>query len=455
MLITSHGPVISPAIKGETRTLALRTVANEPSHQVRQQLMLMGARDWGEFREALGDWPFPSLNFAYADVDGNIGYQLAGLTPVRGKGHGVLPSPGWTGEYDWTGFVPFDDLPNAYNPATHWVASANNKIVDDDYPHFLSADYADGFRQQRIIDMLTEKEKLSVEDFERMQGDQLSLAARELLPYITQLQPKDELCRRAITFLKAWDYKMSADSSAAAIYEMFYLHLVRRALEEKLGSWSDFFLGKGIHPLRRNGMFFNVAHSWLMDKIRERPEWFAGTDAAQTGNGRGKSKTHSAGSGQAWQEVMEACLASAVAELAGTDGRRGVALALGEAAQADVEAPDRRGARARPRLQPRAGAGRRRFEHGLAVVVCAVPRVRGEQLHGELAPDHRPAGLQPQPGDAAVGAVGPSGEPALQRHDGDVEPGRVPPDALGPRGGGGAGARAAGAEPELAADCRR
>src|SRR5574341_449014 len=74
VLITSHGPVISPAIKGETRTLALKTVANEPSRQVQQQLMLMGARDWGEFREALSGWPFPSLNFAYADVDGNVGY---------------------------------------------------------------------------------------------------------------------------------------------------------------------------------------------------------------------------------------------------------------------------------------------------------------------------------------------------------------------------------------------
>ena len=130
----------------------------------------MGARNWDEFREALSEWPFPSLNFAYADVDGNIGYQLAGLSPVRGKGHGIVPSPGWSGEYDWKGFVPFDELPNAYNPQTHWVASANNKIVDDDYPHFLSVENADGFRQKRIVEMLQAKEKHSVADFERDAG---------------------------------------------------------------------------------------------------------------------------------------------------------------------------------------------------------------------------------------------------------------------------------------------
>jgi penicillin amidase len=142
--------------------------------------------------------------------------------------------------------------------------------------------------------MLEEKEKLSVADFEAMHGDQLSIPAREFVPLILQLEPKDEWSRRALTFLRAWDYTLATDSAAASVYEMFYVHLVRRTLEEKLGSWSDFFMGKGIHPLRRNGSFFNVAHSWLMDKMRERPAWFEG---------------------KTWHEVMEECLASSVAEL--------------------------------------------------------------------------------------------------------------------------------------------
>ena len=294
VLITRHGPVVSPAIKGETRTLALRTVGLEPSRQTQAQLMLMRARNWEQFREALGIWSLPSLNFAYADVDGNIGYQLAGLVPVRAKGQGVVPMPGWSGEYEWTGFVPFDDLPSAYNPPTHWVASANNKIADDDYPHFLSAAYFDSPRQARIIELLEAKEKLSVEDFKAMHADQLSIPARELVPQMLELTPKDEWCQRALTFLRAWDYVVAADSVAAFVFEAFFTHLVRRALEEKLGSWSDFFLGRGIHPLKPNGMFFYASSSWLMKKMRERPDWFAG---------------------QGWREAMEESLASAVAEL--------------------------------------------------------------------------------------------------------------------------------------------
>jgi penicillin G amidase len=294
VLVTRHGPIISPAIKGETRTLSLKTVALEPAHQVTAMMKVMAAQNWDEFRDALRDWPFPSLNFAYADVDGNIGYQLAGLVPKRGKGHGIVPSPGWTEDYGWTGFVLFDDLPSSYNPKTHWVASANNRIADDDYPHFLSIENADGFRQKRIVEMLESKDKHSTADFGAMQIDHMSLAAKELVPLITALAPENEWCRRAITFLKAWDYRLSPDSVAACVYEVFFTHLVRRALEEKLGSWSDFFMGKGIHMLRPHTLFFLASHSWLMEKMRERPDWF---------------------NGKTWSLAMEEALASAIGEL--------------------------------------------------------------------------------------------------------------------------------------------
>lgn len=294
VLITRHGPVISPAIEGEGRDLSLRTVALEQSRQVQAQLQLMAARDWDEFRGALGMWPFPSLNFAYADVEGNIGYQLAGLVPQRADGVGVVPMPGWTGEHEWTGFLPFDDHPHAYNPPTHWVASANNQVAGDDFPHFLGAAFADSARQRRIIEMLEEREKHKPEDFERMQVDRQSLPARELVPLILQIEPKDEWMARALTFLKAWNYEVAPDSVAACVYEVFYCHLLERACREKLGGWTEYFMGKGVHPLRRTGLFFMAAHSWLMEKMRERPDWFEG---------------------RTWHEVMEQSLQDTVAEL--------------------------------------------------------------------------------------------------------------------------------------------
>ena len=294
VLITRHGPVVSPAIEGETRTPALRTAALEPSHQMRAQLLLMRAGNWAEFREALRGWTVPSLNFGYADVDGNIGYQLAGLAPIRAKGHGMVPVPGWTDEYDWTGHIPFEELPSSYNPRTHWLASANNKIADDSYPYFLGASYADSARQARIIEMLEAKGKLSMDDFRAMQADQLSLPARELVPRILALTPRDEWSRRALSFLRAWDYVVAPESVAACIFELFFSHLVRRALSEKLGSWSDYYMGKGIHPLRPDSMFFYATSSWLTKKMRERPDWFEG---------------------KSWSEAMEDSLASATMDL--------------------------------------------------------------------------------------------------------------------------------------------
>ncbi len=74
------------------------------------------ARNWDEFVEAMRSIEAPQLNFAYADVDGNIGYWVTGKVPIRAKGQGMVPAPGWTGEYEWIGEVPFEEMPHALNP---------------------------------------------------------------------------------------------------------------------------------------------------------------------------------------------------------------------------------------------------------------------------------------------------------------------------------------------------
>jgi len=275
VLITRHGPIITPAIPGEERPLALQTVcARGDIPFARAILGLMCASSWEEFRQALSHWPAPALNFIYADVDGNIGYQLAGKVPRRRQGHGLVPAQGWTGQHEWDGFVPFDELPSAFNPPQGWLASANNQVAPEGYPHFLSLIYADSPRIERIVQMLSEKKRLSISDFQAMQNDLLSLPGRELARHLLSLSTTDPWCRRAQSFLKAWDGTLAADSVAATIVEVTFAHLVQRALEEKLGAWADFFLGKPIHPLRQGLAFFIGAASWLLRLMKECPDWF-------------------------------------------------------------------------------------------------------------------------------------------------------------------------------------
>ena len=292
VLVTRHGPVIGPAVPGESRVLALRSTATEPSRQAQASSALNLARDWREFREALRLWMAPPLNFVYADIEGNIGYQMAGLVPKRAKGYGLVPSPGWTSEYDWSGFIPFDELPSVANPDSHYVVTANNRIVDDDYPYFLSAEYIDGYRAQRIVQLLGAKEKHSADDFRAIQTDVYSIPARELADQMLALQPANEDARRALNFLRVWDGRLAADSVAATIVEAFYLNLLRRTLSEKLGPLTDYFLGKEMHPAIPDATYFVRCASWLLRLVREQPTgWFAG---------------------QAWREVMEQSLADAI-----------------------------------------------------------------------------------------------------------------------------------------------
>jgi len=295
VLVTRHGPIIGPSIPGERRALALRTVVAEPGQHAQSVLLLNSAGNWEEFREALRQWPAPAQNFVYADVEGNIGYQMAGLVPLRAKGQGLVPSPGWTGEYEWKGFVPFDELPSVLNPPTHYVATANNKIVDDDYAYFLGAEYLDGYRIQRIVELLEAREKHSLEDFRSIQGDVYSIPGRELAQHLLSLQPADQDARRALNFLRVWDYQLSPDSVAATIVEAFFLQMLRNTVAVKLGPLTDYFVGKEVHPAVPDSFYLHRSASWLLGLMREAPaDWFAG---------------------RSWPEVIEQSLVEAVAGL--------------------------------------------------------------------------------------------------------------------------------------------
>jgi penicillin amidase len=195
------------------------------------------AQNWDEFRKAASVFHTPGHNLLYADVDGNIGYQTSGDVPIRKKGDGTLPVPGWTGEYDWTGYIPFDELPYTLNPAEGYIVSANEKIPPSDYQHFISYDWDYGFRAQRILDLIKNAPgKIDIAYFQRMQGDDYDASAETFVPLLLGMNPKFTKSDGTIAFdlLKNWDYQARADSSAAAVYEVFWRHLLQNTLDDDL-----------------------------------------------------------------------------------------------------------------------------------------------------------------------------------------------------------------------------
>lgn len=227
---TRHGPVIYED-RAKNRALALRWAGSEPGTAgYLGSLSLDRARNWQEFRAALEGCKVPALNYVYADIEGNIGWVAAGLAPVRKNWSGLLPVPGHTGRYEWEGFLPVRDLPQLYNPATHHVATANHNILPKGYPHAVGFEFAAPFRFRRIEEVLGRGKKFTVEDFQRLQHDETSLPAREL---VGMLGERDS---PAVRLLKKWDYVLGKDSGAAALFEVWLRQLPVRYVQSQVAA---------------------------------------------------------------------------------------------------------------------------------------------------------------------------------------------------------------------------
>ena len=178
---TRHGPVLN-ADEPNEQPLALQWTALQASPVADGVLRLNAAGNWQEFRAALELFAAPSQNFVYAAVDGHIGYQLSGVIPSRARGDGLLPVPGWTGEFEWRGFVPFDELVSIYDSADGLLVTANDRVVPDGYAHLIAYEWAPSFRAERIRELLLAKPLLSLEDLQSIQQDVRSPLAGALVP---------------------------------------------------------------------------------------------------------------------------------------------------------------------------------------------------------------------------------------------------------------------------------
>ena len=285
VVITRHGPIINAIAPGEEeQPLALRWVGHKPADLVRSFLDLNRAHDWDSFRQALRDYTVPSLNFVYADVDGDIGYLFGGKVPVRAQGQGLVPVPGWTGEYEWTGYIDLDELPQAHNPATHYLATANNRVVDDRYPHFISAEWTNGYRARRICDLLEITEQLSSDDFKTMQMDFYWLPGKELAGYLADLSVEEDDLKQALEIIRNWNYHLTAYSVAGAILQVFLHQMMHNTFADKLGTeLAEAYFGKGSEPLLAPVNTYLGRSNVVLLNLMQNPEspWFNRTDTDQ------------------------------------------------------------------------------------------------------------------------------------------------------------------------------
>lgn len=228
--------------------LAMRWTALESGGTiVRAILQLNKAQNWQEFRDALRYWDVPSQNIVYADVDGNIGYQMPGLMPIRSANHtGLMPVPGWTDEFDWQGFVPYEYLPRIINPGRGYIATANQPVAPLQYFEHLAEELGEGrnyvfsrewnyvHRAERIAEMLKDKVPHSIDTFIDIQSDNKLLSAEELLPYLATLHFDDNEVSEARHWLLEWDYQCGMDSPRTVLYAQFWLQLINNLFMDQI-----------------------------------------------------------------------------------------------------------------------------------------------------------------------------------------------------------------------------
>ena len=273
---TRHGPVLSDvservrSIAPAGKVVALAFTGLSDHDTTAEAIMrLDAARNWNEFLDAMRMYQTPTQNVVYADVAGDIGFFSPGLVPVRKSGDGLTPVDGASGAFDWVGMVPFEQLPQLHDPAAGFAFNANNANVPDDHQPTFGQDWDEGFRARRIQEFFDTIGTHSLGTSAAMQADRLSLAAKDLQPFIATIAPSDERARQAQAMLLNWNAVMDKDRVEPLIFTAFLDSLHRILLVERVGL-----------PLDELGPF---AASTLISLMRDHPSWCDAPDKPDPG----------------------------------------------------------------------------------------------------------------------------------------------------------------------------
>lgn len=244
---TRHGPIlsdVSPNLKDfkpsksvelpQNYAVALRWTALAPSKLGYAIPQINRAQNWQEFRSAASNYDVPAQNLVYADIDGNIGYQMPGKFPIRAQGDGRYPVPGWTDAYEWQGYIDFEKLPKSFNPPQGYIATANN-LVNREYPYLITADWVYGYRAKRIVEMISQQtQPIFLKDVQQIQGDNRNLNAQTLVPLLKSITVDTPRLQAAQKLLQGWNLQLGMTSPAAALFEVFWKHLLADTFHDQL-----------------------------------------------------------------------------------------------------------------------------------------------------------------------------------------------------------------------------
>jgi len=249
---TGHGPIVSD-VDDRLKTLptlyALRwTATAQPNGALDAFLGLDKAGNYADFRAALSLYGAPAQNFVYADVDGNIGYQAPGWIPIREdrNDHGDRPVPGYDGLHEWTGMIPYNDLPRVYNPPSGFIVSANNELVDASYPYFIAQDWDPGYRATRIMQLLkadAAKGGVTINEMSAIQTDTKILRADLVIPSLSGIKATTGDGRAILSAIQGWDQTCTVVSLGCAAYMAFEEQLERGIFDDDLGSLAREYVG--------------------------------------------------------------------------------------------------------------------------------------------------------------------------------------------------------------------
>jgi penicillin amidase len=273
VLVTDRGPIVGPAFLGDVGNLSMSATWLIP-RSLGAIFELGRARNRDDLRQAFSRWNSLSLNVAYADDSGTIGWQLVGEAPVRRRGAGAIPLPAWDESTGWEPDpVPFDDLPHVSNPAAGFVATANN-LPSSSGP-YLGCDFLDGYRVARISEALAERTDWDVPATLALQMDRQSLPWREMREMVLDAAGDDPALEGVAALLQAWDGVVAPQSAAATVFEVFVAEMSGRVARSRAPHSAEYALGRGFTPLIPINCFVVRRIGHLVRLLREQPHgWF-------------------------------------------------------------------------------------------------------------------------------------------------------------------------------------